>query len=261
MQASQVYYAATLERYESRIKRPYFHVKPLDTAQLGVWSRYTEHVRATGTRGDGIRVYERCLVPCAAYPGVSVGEVLYCVLSEVVYCVLSEVVYCVQVWVLYCVQVWLRCCTVCRVVMCMHTSITRSIIVTTVHTHHLSHPTPSHTPSYTPNTIMHTHTHNTHYTQYSTHYTQYYHHHTHTKHPTDFWMSYVSFLQAPNTDEDTQAARAALQRGLIHCINKPELLLFAARWEEQHGGVDAARAHYRMLLDVALVSDQQLLEV
>ncbi len=83
--------------YEDSIKRPYFHIKPLDTAQLSNWVRYLGHVEkaaaaaaankdeeedekkgdAAAVGGGGVvpevaaavLVYERCLVPCASYPG------------------------------------------------------------------------------------------------------------------------------------------------------------------------------------------------
>ncbi|CAN0446645.1 unnamed protein product, partial [Discosporangium mesarthrocarpum] len=94
------------EPFEVRIARPYFHVKPLDQAQLEAWMEYldfeeaqvqvampggsvaTGKVKGEGEvegeggggrgrgRGRGARrgggwevemLYERCLVPCAGY--------------------------------------------------------------------------------------------------------------------------------------------------------------------------------------------------
>jgi len=50
--------------YEADIKRPYFHVKPIDPAQLLNWRRYLDFEE---TEGDVERIrllYERCLVSC-----------------------------------------------------------------------------------------------------------------------------------------------------------------------------------------------------
>ncbi|CAO3641412.1 unnamed protein product [Mucor hiemalis] len=53
--------------YEAEIKRSYFHVKPLDKAQLQNWSKYLDFEENIGDL-DRIRaLYERCLVPCAQY--------------------------------------------------------------------------------------------------------------------------------------------------------------------------------------------------
>ncbi|DBB06521.1 TPA: hypothetical protein ACH3X1_012070 [Trebouxia sp. C0004] len=54
--------------FEDAIKRPYFHVKPLDLAQLQNWSRYLDYIEEKKDIGMIIRLYERCLVACASYP-------------------------------------------------------------------------------------------------------------------------------------------------------------------------------------------------
>ncbi|KAF9187342.1 hypothetical protein BGZ50_001984 [Haplosporangium sp. Z 11] len=59
----------TLKRwpFEAEIKRPYFHVKPMDMPQLTNWRRYLDFEE---TEGDVERIrvlYERCLVTCALY--------------------------------------------------------------------------------------------------------------------------------------------------------------------------------------------------
>jgi len=56
----------TLKRwpFEAEIKRPYFHVKPMDMPQLTNWRRYLDFEE---TEGDVERIrvlYERCLVTC-----------------------------------------------------------------------------------------------------------------------------------------------------------------------------------------------------
>ena len=55
--------------FEDSIKRPYFHVKPLDALQLSTWSRYLDFMDQKGDAGAAVRLYERCVVPCASYPG------------------------------------------------------------------------------------------------------------------------------------------------------------------------------------------------
>ena len=57
--------------FESALRRPYFHVKPLDLAQLAAWGRYLDYSEALGAEAEAstVRLYERCLVACASYPG------------------------------------------------------------------------------------------------------------------------------------------------------------------------------------------------
>ncbi|KAI1297040.1 hypothetical protein EDD11_007250 [Mortierella claussenii] len=53
--------------FEAEIKRPYFHVKPMDLPQLANWRRYLDFEEAEGDV-ERIRIlYERCLVTCALY--------------------------------------------------------------------------------------------------------------------------------------------------------------------------------------------------
>lgn len=59
---------ATREPFESNVKRPYFHVKPLDDAQLANWHAYLDNEERAGDVSSVTRLYERCLVPCARYP-------------------------------------------------------------------------------------------------------------------------------------------------------------------------------------------------
>ncbi|CAL8466906.1 g6442 [Coccomyxa elongata] len=53
--------------FEDAIKRPYFHVKPLDGAQLLAWSRYLDYAEERGDNTITTHLYERCLVACAQY--------------------------------------------------------------------------------------------------------------------------------------------------------------------------------------------------
>ncbi|KAF9994893.1 hypothetical protein BGZ79_000328 [Entomortierella chlamydospora] len=73
MEAGSQIHAHTAEEtnkrwpFEAEIKRPYFHVKPMDIQQLSNWRRYLDFEEAEGN-AERIRVlYERCLVTCALY--------------------------------------------------------------------------------------------------------------------------------------------------------------------------------------------------
>ncbi|KAF5190160.1 Pre-mrna-processing factor [Thalictrum thalictroides] len=54
--------------FESRIRRPYFHVKPLDANQLENWHQYLDFVEMHGDFDWAVRLHERCLISCANYP-------------------------------------------------------------------------------------------------------------------------------------------------------------------------------------------------
>ncbi|XP_062368011.1 pre-mRNA-processing factor 39-like [Cinclus cinclus] len=53
--------------FEDGIKRPYFHVKPLERAQLRNWREYLDFEVAAGSQERSIVLFERCLVACALY--------------------------------------------------------------------------------------------------------------------------------------------------------------------------------------------------
>ncbi len=55
--------------FEDVIRRPYFHVKPLDAAQLAAWSAYLDYIDAKGDEAETRHLFERCLVACARYTG------------------------------------------------------------------------------------------------------------------------------------------------------------------------------------------------
>ena len=50
-----------------QIKRPYFHIKPLDKAQLRNWEDYLNFEIAEGNNDRIILLFERCLIACALY--------------------------------------------------------------------------------------------------------------------------------------------------------------------------------------------------
>ncbi|KAM6307745.1 LOW QUALITY PROTEIN: pre-mRNA-processing factor 39-like [Podargus strigoides] len=53
--------------FEDGIKRPYFHVKPLERAQLRNWREYLEFEMAAGSHERTIVLFERCVIACALY--------------------------------------------------------------------------------------------------------------------------------------------------------------------------------------------------
>ncbi|KAM7270305.1 hypothetical protein ACFE04_029519 [Oxalis oulophora] len=54
--------------FEAHIKRPYYHVKPLDVGQLEAWHHYLNFVEIHGDFDWVVKLYERCLIPCVNYP-------------------------------------------------------------------------------------------------------------------------------------------------------------------------------------------------
>ena len=54
-------------RYEEKIKRSYFHVKPLDLKQLKNWDTYLDFEIEEGDHDRIVVLFERCLIPCAQY--------------------------------------------------------------------------------------------------------------------------------------------------------------------------------------------------
>jgi len=59
---------ARIWNFEDNIKRPYFHVKPLDKAQLRNWVEYVDYEVESNTTESVIRIlFERCMTSCALY--------------------------------------------------------------------------------------------------------------------------------------------------------------------------------------------------
>jgi len=59
-------------KYEEGIKRPYFHVKPLERGQLKNWQDYLDFMKVEMAKEGGDLteveiIYERCLIACALY--------------------------------------------------------------------------------------------------------------------------------------------------------------------------------------------------
>ncbi|GMN43372.1 hypothetical protein TIFTF001_012560 [Ficus carica] len=57
-----------IRTFETKIRRSYFHVKPLDADQLDNWHHYLDFVEKQGDFDWVVKLYERCLIPCAHYP-------------------------------------------------------------------------------------------------------------------------------------------------------------------------------------------------
>lgn len=53
--------------FEEAIKRPYFHVKPLERVQLKNWREYLDFEIAQGDFKRIVVLFERCLIACALY--------------------------------------------------------------------------------------------------------------------------------------------------------------------------------------------------
>ena len=53
--------------FEEKLKRTYFHVKPLDHKQLKTWDLYLDYEIMKGDHERIIVLFERCLIPCALY--------------------------------------------------------------------------------------------------------------------------------------------------------------------------------------------------
>jgi len=63
--------------FEECIKRPYFHVKPLDSIQLQAWWKYLDYVCRECSHEEVVILFERCLVACALYPEFWMKYVMY----------------------------------------------------------------------------------------------------------------------------------------------------------------------------------------
>ncbi|XP_066532185.1 pre-mRNA-processing factor 39 [Hoplias malabaricus] len=53
--------------FEEGVKRPYFHVKPLEKTQLTNWREYLDFELENGTPERVVVLFERCLIACALY--------------------------------------------------------------------------------------------------------------------------------------------------------------------------------------------------
>ncbi|XP_050366846.1 pre-mRNA-processing factor 39-1 [Argentina anserina] len=54
--------------FETSIRRPYFHVRPLSAPELENWNNYLDFIERDGDFNRVVKLYERCLIACANYP-------------------------------------------------------------------------------------------------------------------------------------------------------------------------------------------------
>ncbi|XWS31372.1 hypothetical protein CRYUN_Cryun23aG0070600 [Craigia yunnanensis] len=62
--------------FETAIRRPYFHVRPLSVAELENWHNYLDFIEREGDFNKVVKLYERCLIACANYPEYWIRYVL-----------------------------------------------------------------------------------------------------------------------------------------------------------------------------------------
>ncbi|XP_062148038.1 pre-mRNA-processing factor 39-1 isoform X4 [Alnus glutinosa] len=62
--------------FETAIRRPYFHVRPLNVAELENWHSYLDFMEREGDFNKVVKLYERCLIACANYPEYWIRYVL-----------------------------------------------------------------------------------------------------------------------------------------------------------------------------------------
>ncbi|XP_062079656.1 pre-mRNA-processing factor 39-1 isoform X2 [Humulus lupulus] len=53
--------------FETAIRRPYFHVRPLNVTELENWHNYLDFIEREGDLNKVVKLYERCLIACANY--------------------------------------------------------------------------------------------------------------------------------------------------------------------------------------------------
>ncbi|VAI53145.1 unnamed protein product [Triticum turgidum subsp. durum] len=60
-------YEFKISSFEHAIRRPYFHVKPLDKPELENWHSYLDFIEKEEDINKVIKLYERCVIACASY--------------------------------------------------------------------------------------------------------------------------------------------------------------------------------------------------
>ncbi|KAF9604850.1 hypothetical protein IFM89_010525 [Coptis chinensis] len=53
--------------FETAIRRPYFHVRPLNGSELENWHNYLDFIERVDDFNKVVKLYERCLIACANY--------------------------------------------------------------------------------------------------------------------------------------------------------------------------------------------------
>ncbi|PIN01252.1 mRNA processing protein [Handroanthus impetiginosus] len=54
--------------FETKIQRRYFHVTPLGDDEISNWHLYLDFIEKQDNLDSAVKLYERCLIPCANYP-------------------------------------------------------------------------------------------------------------------------------------------------------------------------------------------------
>ncbi|KAL2660213.1 hypothetical protein AAZV13_03G129800 [Glycine max] len=62
--------------FETAIRRPYFHVRPLNVGELENWHNYLDFIEREGDLSKIVKLYERCVIACANYPEYWIRYVL-----------------------------------------------------------------------------------------------------------------------------------------------------------------------------------------
>ncbi|KAL6505253.1 hypothetical protein OROGR_025070 [Orobanche gracilis] len=62
--------------FETAIRRPYFHVRPLNVTELENWHNYLDFIEGEDDFNKVVKLYERCLIACARYPEYWIRYVL-----------------------------------------------------------------------------------------------------------------------------------------------------------------------------------------
>ncbi|KAK1420319.1 hypothetical protein QVD17_21824 [Tagetes erecta] len=57
-----------IDYFENYMERDYFNVKPLDDEDLQNWHNYLDFIEKQEDFDWAVKLYERCLIPCAGYP-------------------------------------------------------------------------------------------------------------------------------------------------------------------------------------------------
>ncbi|KAL4563590.1 hypothetical protein LXL04_027634 [Taraxacum kok-saghyz] len=57
-----------IDYFENYIERDFFHVGPLDDEELENWHNYLDFIEKQEDFDWAVKLYERCLIPCANYP-------------------------------------------------------------------------------------------------------------------------------------------------------------------------------------------------
>ncbi|KAK1266238.1 hypothetical protein QJS04_geneDACA000076 [Acorus gramineus] len=69
-------YDSKIVGFETAVRRPYFHVRPLDDPELDNWHNYLDFIERGDDFNKVVKLYERCLIACANYPEYWIRYVL-----------------------------------------------------------------------------------------------------------------------------------------------------------------------------------------